>query len=112
MEGGLFHFLMSLTETMNYAHKHLFHFLMSLTQENNYARKDQVLPKDQVILGIVAPESKSYLTWKPVGCQGEGKGKTPMSEESLRRPTPTLSRLDCPRKGTLFTAELWRSGVI
>jgi hypothetical protein len=31
---------------------------------------------------------------------GEGKGKNPMSEESLRKPTPTLSKLLCPRKGT------------
>jgi hypothetical protein len=49
-------------------------------------------------LRIVVPESKSYLRWKfLVG--GEGKGKTPMSEESLRIPTPTLSKLFCPRKG-------------
>jgi hypothetical protein len=46
------------------------------------------------------------------GVGGEGKGKTPMSEESLRRPTPTLSKLLCPRKGTLFIATLWRSGVV
>jgi hypothetical protein len=75
MEGGLFHFLMSLTETMNYAGNFLFHFLMSLTQENNYAHKYQVLPKHQVILGIISPESKSFLTWKPTGCQEEAKEK-------------------------------------
>jgi hypothetical protein len=46
------------------------------------------------------------------GVIGEGKGKTPVSEESLRRPTPTLSRLDCLRKGTSFIAALWRSKVI
>jgi len=42
---------------------------------------------------------------------GDGKVKTPMSEEYLRRPTPTLSRLDFPRKETLIVAELWRYGV-
>jgi hypothetical protein len=46
------------------------------------------------------------------GVVGAGKGKTPMSKESLRRPTLTLSRLDCPRKGTSFIVALWRSGVI
>jgi hypothetical protein len=97
---------------MNYAHKHLFHFLMSLTQEKNYAHRDQVLPKDQIILRIVTPESKSYLTCGNLWVGGEGKGKTPMSEESLRRPTPTLSKLFCPRKGTLFVATLWRYGVV
>jgi hypothetical protein len=42
----------------------------------------------------------------------EGKGKTPMSKESLRIPSPTLSRLYYPRKGTSFVATLWRSRVI
>ena len=42
-----------------------------------------------------------------------GKGKTLMSEEYLRRPTPTLSylRSGCTRKGILFVGELLRSGV-
>jgi hypothetical protein len=58
MEGGLFNFFMSLKETMNYAHK------------------DQVLPKDQVILGIIALDSKSYLMWKLARCQKEVKEKS------------------------------------
>jgi hypothetical protein len=59
MEGGMCKFLMSLKETMK------------------YARKYQVLPKNQVILGIVSLESKSYLTWKPTGCQEDAKEKSP-----------------------------------
>jgi hypothetical protein len=43
---------------------------------------------------------------------GAGKRKTPMIEESLRRPTPTLSKLFCLRKGTLFVATLLRFGVV
>jgi hypothetical protein len=43
---------------------------------------------------------------------GVGKGKTPMSDESLRRLTPTLSKLDYPKKGTLFVATLWRYRVV
>jgi hypothetical protein len=42
----------------------------------------------------------------------EGKGKNLVSEESLRIPTRTLSRLDCPRKGTPFITTLWRYRVI
>jgi hypothetical protein len=39
--------------------------------------------------------------------------KTPMREESLRIPTPTLLylRSDYPKKGMLFTIELLRSSV-
>jgi hypothetical protein len=51
MEGGMFHVLTNLIETMN------------------YVRRDRVLPKDHMIMGIVTPESKSYLTWKPTGWQ-------------------------------------------
>jgi hypothetical protein len=43
---------------------------------------------------------------------GAGEGKTPMSEESLRIPTPTLSKPLCPRKGTLFYMPLLRFGVV
>jgi hypothetical protein len=43
---------------------------------------------------------------------GAGKGKKPMSKESLRRPTPTLSKLFYPRKWTLFTATFWIYGVV
>jgi hypothetical protein len=45
------------------------------------------------------------------GVAGEGKVKTPMREKYLRIPTPTLSRLYFPRKGTSFVATLWISGV-
>jgi hypothetical protein len=43
---------------------------------------------------------------------GEGKGKNPMSEGSLRRPTPILSKLFYSRKETLFVATLWRFRVV
>jgi hypothetical protein len=43
---------------------------------------------------------------------GESKGKTPMREKSLRRPTPTLSKPFYPRKGTLVVAKLWGYGVV
>jgi hypothetical protein len=43
---------------------------------------------------------------------GVGKGKTPMSEESLRRPTHTLSKPLCSRRGTLFVIALWISGGV
>jgi hypothetical protein len=42
----------------------------------------------------------------------EGKGKIPMSEEYLRRPSPTLQKPLCPRKGTLFVVALWIFGVV
>jgi hypothetical protein len=44
----------------------MFHFLTSLTETMNYARRDQVLPKDEMNRRIVIPESKSCLRWKPV----------------------------------------------
>jgi hypothetical protein len=44
--------------------------------------------------------------------KGDGKGKTPMRKDSLRVPTFGLSILFYSRKGTLFTATLWRYGVV
>jgi hypothetical protein len=55
----------------------MFHLLMSLTETMNYARRDQEQPKDQMILGTVTSDSKSYLTWKPVGWQEKVKEKPP-----------------------------------
>jgi hypothetical protein len=43
---------------------------------------------------------------------GASKGKTPMSEKSLRRPKTTLSKPLCPRKGKLFSTALWRYSVV
>jgi hypothetical protein len=43
---------------------------------------------------------------------GVGKGKNPMREESLRIPTPILSKPIFPKKGTLFVVKLLRLGVV
>jgi hypothetical protein len=53
----------------------MFHVLTSLIEIINCARQDQVVPKNQKIMGIVAPESKSYLTWKPTRWQEKVKEK-------------------------------------